>query len=501
MNIDMLRHFFNTYPKPLGFTPSYGTAGFRTKATNLDSTMFRCGVLMGIKSMISNHNCGIMITASHNEESDNGLKLINYDGEMINKEWEHYATLFAQADTFEEFMRYVHRILANNSTLQQFNNKVVVGIDTRKSGKKLAFVCADGVRSCGLEPLMTNHVTTPELHFYTVMSNMNDEVPSYCSSLVHHYKELLVEGPLMNTVLHVDCANGVGAIKLLEMKQDLLKLGLSLVLYNIGDGKLNHECGADFVEKECQFPTNMNTILEYTKCCSLDGDADRIVYFTKVNGNFKLINGDKIACLFTSYFNAHSSSKMASIGYVQTAYANGASTNYIKQSMKNVDVVCADTGVQYLHHEAKNYDIGVYFEANGHGTVLFKDAQKFQRLSNILSQYTGDAIGNMLFVEYILRSFDFKDWIMMYEDLHTKQVKIPTDKRAFSTINFGKVCVTPVGLQDSIDSIISKYRDARAFVRPSGTEDVVRLYVECSDINDIATLSADLLQAIDCHVK
>lgn len=30
------------------------------------------------------------------------------------------------------------------------------------------------------------------------------------------------------------------------------------------------------------------------------------------------------------------------------------------------------TGVKYLHHQAKAFDIGVYFEANGHGTVLFK---------------------------------------------------------------------------------------------------------------------------------
>jgi phosphoacetylglucosamine mutase len=29
------------------------------------------------------------------------------------------------------------------------------------------------------------------------------------------------------------------------------------------------------------------------------------------------------------------------------------------------------TGVKHLHHEAEKYDIGVYFEANGHGTVLF----------------------------------------------------------------------------------------------------------------------------------
>lgn len=33
----------------------------------------------------------------------------------------------------------------------------------------------------------------------------------------------------------------------------------------------------------------------------------------------------------------------------------------------------AKTGVKFVHHEAEKYDVGVYFEANGHGTVLFKD--------------------------------------------------------------------------------------------------------------------------------
>lgn len=38
--------------------------------------------------------------------------------------------------------------------------------------------------------------------------------------------------------------------------------------------------------------------------------------------------------------------------------------------------------------------------------------------------------------------------------------------------------LTPAGLQDSIDALVKKYKQARAFVRPSGTEDVVRVYAE-----------------------
>lgn len=34
-----------------------------------------------------------------------------------------------------------------------------------------------------------------------------------------------------------------------------------------------------------------------------------------------------------------------------------------------VPVHCVKTGVKHLHHKAQEFDVGVYFEANGHGTV------------------------------------------------------------------------------------------------------------------------------------
>lgn len=39
-------------------------------------------------------------------------------------------------------------------------------------------------------------------------------------------------------------------------------------------------------------------------------------------------------------------------------------------------VACVPTGVKHLHHKALEYDIGVYFEANGHGTIVFSDHAK-----------------------------------------------------------------------------------------------------------------------------
>ena len=38
----------------------------------------------------------------------------------------------------------------------------------------------------------------------------------------------------------------------------------------------------------------------------------------------------------------------------------------------------------------------------------------------------------------------------------------------------------PEGLQAAIDAIVAKFPQARSFVRPSGTEDVVRVYAEAA---------------------
>jgi phosphoacetylglucosamine mutase len=90
-----------------------------------------------------------------------------------------------------------------------------------------------------------------------------------------------------------------------------------------------------------------------------------------------LLDGDKIATLAAVFLRQLLSSVPAGmvspplrIGVVQTAYANGASTDYISKTL-GLEVACTPTGVKHLHHVAKEFDVGIYFESNGHGTVLF----------------------------------------------------------------------------------------------------------------------------------
>lgn len=94
-----------------------------------------------------------------------------------------------------------------------------------------------------------------------------------------------------------DGANGVGARKMLQFLKRMNNC-LNVEVFNHGDGKVNHECGADYVKIKQTPPANMPDVEPYTRCCSVDGDADRIVYFfLDENKKFYLLDGDRIATL------------------------------------------------------------------------------------------------------------------------------------------------------------------------------------------------------------
>ncbi|XP_075001500.1 phosphoacetylglucosamine mutase isoform X2 [Calonectris borealis] len=528
MDSEALKKYSVLHPKPAGLTLQYGTAGFRTKAEQLDHVMFRMGLLAVLRSKAVVSTIGIMVTASHNPEEDNGVKLVDPLGEMLHPSWEEYATQLANAEE-RELQKIITEICQKAAVNQYKDASVFIGRDTRPSSEKLSQSVIDGISVLGGQYHDYGLVTTPQLHYMVRCRNTQEQygkatLEGYYEKLSKAFTELIKQSPSFGESqrhLKVDCANGIGALKLSEMEPYFPK-EVFIHLYNDGTKeKLNHLCGADFVKVHQKPPRGLD-MKPNERCCSFDGDADRIVYYYKdATGHFHLIDGDKIATLISIFLKE----LLAKVGQtlkmavVQTAYANGSSTRYLEETLK-VPVHCVKTGVKHLHHKAQEFDVGVYFEANGHGTVLFskaaenkirqlakeeKDDEKreaakvLENMIDLINQTVGDAVSDMLVIEAILalKGLTVQQWDAIYTDLPNRLLKVQVaDRRVIDTTDAERRAVTPPGLQEKIDALVKKYKLSRAFVRPSGTEDVVRVYTEADTQENADALAHEVSLAV-----
>lgn len=507
------------------------------RATLLDSTCFRIGLIGALRSMaLGGQVVGLMVTASHNPEPDNGVKMVDPHGEMLEAAWEPVCTDVANARTPDELLAALDAIVQRFHISLDVRPRVVYGWDTRPSSPSLVGAIVDGLQALNAEMIEGGLLTTPQLHYLVLAHNTANTKDAYGTPTETGYYEKLAAAFLAATEglpapppLVVDCANGVGARALQGLTKHIPESRLPLVLLRTDtetQGRLNNGCGADFVKTQQRLPdgyADEERVRPNELMCSFDGDADRIVFYyltcpASDAANFHLLDGDKIASLAADYLSELVAKAQLDIklGCVQTAYANGASTAYLEQ---RVPVSCTPTGVKHLHHEAAKYAIGVYFEANGHGTVLFspearaameraqpasdeaKDAlMRLKNLAELINQTVGDAISDMLMVLAILaaRRWGPEQWNAAYTDLPNKLLKVQVpDRTVFQTTDAERKLTSPAGLQAKIDALVAQFPQGRSFVRPSGTEDCVRVYAEAASTEDTEKLASGVAALVE----
>eukprot|EP00262_Sarcandra_glabra_P018829 TRINITY_DN68_c1_g1_i4.p1 TRINITY_DN68_c1_g1~~TRINITY_DN68_c1_g1_i4.p1 ORF type:complete len:139 (-),score=22.40 TRINITY_DN68_c1_g1_i4:75-491(-) len=112
-----------------------------------------------------------------------------------------------------------------------------------------------------------------------------------------------------------------------------------------------------------------------------------------------------------------------------------------------------------------------------------KAALRLLAVSKLINQAVGDALSGLLLIEAILQyvGWSIDRWSDLYQDLPSKQLKVKVaDRTAVVTANAETTVVQPSGLQEAINSETAKCPQAGSFIRPSGTEDVIRVYAEAS---------------------
>ncbi|KAF6778502.1 hypothetical protein AHF37_02177 [Paragonimus kellicotti] len=534
---------------PTPFALSYGTAGFRCAAQQLKGVAVRVGILAALRSLLKDGQfVGVMITASHNPADDNGMKIVDPDGGMLDPAWEPVVVDFMHCST-SLVAEWLQEKVTNLEA--HVHPRVVLGYDTRASSPSLAEEVLVGIEAMSGLCVRLGLVTTPQLHF--AVKHLNDS--SYVTSLgdapepnldqiyIHHFASRFAHGlrfllskkgeqaecDLIN--LNVDCAHGVGSLALAKLNDQLISSAcpLRLHLFNTDVDKrdlLNNDCGADFVKLFSKAP-KIHSALSAIPCspsdrwATVDGDADRLLYFYHApastdfgddvqtdavaagdSSRIILLDGDRIACLFASFLTsvllASDGGRSLTVGVIQTAYANAGSTIYLRDHL-HVTVSCVPTGVKHLHHAAQAFDFGIYFEANGHGTILYSaTALNYVRsldsdhplsvFVDLTNTTVGDALTDILLVEYALawHGWSLADWSKLYRELASRQIKVALKSpTSIKTTDAERRVCSPASLQSAIDDLIEQVEQAtmspgtvRAFVRPSGTENIARVYCE-----------------------
>lgn len=129
-------------------------------------------------------------------------------------------------------------------------------------------------------------------------------------------------------------------------------------------------------------------------------------------------------------------------------------------------------------------------------------------LPRLINQAVGDALSDLLLVDAILsfKEWTWEDWDSLYQDLPSRQLKIRVEDRTYVETNEDETRVTsPLSLQHAIDETLACFPmehgtittvPVRAFVRPSGTEDVVRIYAEASTQKDADMLAYKVAELV-----
>lgn len=579
----LLSSLIDAHPKPPSVPSySYGTAGFRLPHALLPCVFVRMGIFAALRSLsLGGEEVGIMITASHNPEEDNGMKLSDSNGGMLDAEWEKHAVSLANAEGSKQAMVLIqtlrkHAVAAGRSKNHhgisdggKSQMTVHVGRDTRSHSPALSRLTIDAALAMGATVVDHGVVSTPMLHHFVMHANghlLPGIIPQRCNESGYYEIMALSYAALLRTAesdgggtrstdteeLVVDGACGVGASKIDVFRRifDRLTAEGCRSLPRIrtvnfpGEGPLNENCGAEYVQKQ-RLPPNLYgspsklTGLSKGYMASFDGDADRVVFhYEDARGKFHLLDGDKIAVLVSSFIQEElrridPAGSAVKCGVVQTAYANGSSTLYLKNVVET-NVVVAKTGVKYVHAAAHDhFDVGVYFEANGHGTVLFGPQfynfiaeaeaklkgtprdhrgnialRRLRLLPALVNQSVGDAMSDTLLVDAILylRGWSLRTWADLYSDMPSRQAKVKVaDRTVIRTNDNETAAVAPEALQKALQSAMDamaaeENRDVgpkpRCFVRPSGTEDAVRVYAEANTQSGADSLASEAMALI-----
>ena len=239
-------------------------------------------------------DCGIMITASHNPFYDNGIKVINYNGEKLE-------------------------------------DSVAVLIEAYLDGD---------LKKLGVEGDDLPFATRDNVGVVVDYSSGRNRYIAYLISLVQH--------SLKDFKIGLDCANGASWM-IAKSVFDALGAQTYVINNNPNGLNINLDAGSTHIEKFCKYVKDNKLDLGF----AFDGDADRCI---AVDENGKEVDGDKIMYLLACKLKAEGALEKNTL--VTTVMSNSGLTKALKAvGIKNTQTKVGDRFV-FERMQNEGYSLG-----------------------------------------------------------------------------------------------------------------------------------------------
>jgi phosphoglucosamine mutase len=388
--------------------------------------------------------------------------------------------------------------------------ELIIGRDTRESGKMLSLEIEKGATEAGIKVRNAGIVSTPMLSYLSKRKNTlgvmitGSHNPYHDNGIkVFKYGKKLSEKEeeeieavlngikVVNPEVKAELEALDDAFSLyLELYQELfnptnLKIGLDLAngaTYEIGkkifqnlnpnikviadqpDGKnINQDCGSTRPE------SLINLVLENALDLgfAFDGDGDRLLV---VNHDGRIFDGDHLIYVYANYLkekgllpgNTVVLTKMSNLGIIKALKAKG------------INVLLTDVGDKYVFKALEEYDYVLGGEASGHIINL-----------NLLD--TGDGVLNAVYLIKILEESS-----LSLEEI-VQEVKMYPE-RTYNLKDVDKGILKNPYVLKRIEAIKAELGDnGKVLVRPSGTEPVIRVTVSAENSTEVDYFIDDIV--------
>lgn len=428
----------------------FGTDGIRQKANKFTSD-FLTLIVKGLADY-SDNNAKVLIAGDTRESTEWILADLETALETFGLEYGNAGVLPTPAINYcfpKMGFNYAIDVTASHNPYTD-NGIKIFELNANNTGIKLSTKGCEVIESA-LESKQTYSLASPSLR----EDLHTDAITIY----QNHLLEYLGSADFSGLHIGMDCANGATSV---INKTIFTELGATVETIHVNDTyntNINKNCGSTHLEPLQALVTKQS--LDFG--VAFDGDGDRVLMVDKTGAT---VDGDQIIAILANYLHLDS--------IAVTVMANQGILNWAESTGLKLEIT--PVGDSHVAAAMREKNIAIGGEQSGH-VILPGEATGDGMLTALLVAKAISTTGKSL--------SDLASIITKYPQVNLTLSATPAQKSSLAT-------------SSAVKDIISQYEekvksvDGRLLVRPSGTEDLIRITMWGNNEHDIQKFAEEL---------